>query len=46
MDENYHYLLMHLLHTRGDGEGQGGLVCCSPWSLEESNMTWRLNNIQ
>ena len=21
----------------GDGEGQGGLVCCSPWGHEESN---------
>ena len=23
----------------GDGEGQGGLVWCSPWGHEESNMT-------
>ena len=22
----------------GDGEGQGGLVCCSPWGHEESDM--------
>ena len=28
----------------GDGEGQGGLVCCSPWGLKESYMTERLNN--
>ena len=21
----------------GDGEGQGGLVCCSPWGLKESD---------
>ena len=25
--------------TLGDGEGQGGLVCCSPWHLKESDMT-------
>ena len=30
--------------TLGDGEGQGSLVCCSPWGHEESDMTWRLNN--
>ena len=23
----------------GDGEGQGSLACCSPWSQEESDMT-------
>ena len=28
----------------GDGEGQGGLVCCSPWHCKESDMTWWLNN--
>ena len=25
--------------TLGDGEGQGSLVCCSPWSCEESDTT-------
>ena len=25
--------------TPGDSERQGGLVCCSPWGLEESDMT-------
>ena len=30
--------------TLGDGEGQGGLECCSPWGFEELDMTWRLNN--
>ena len=25
--------------TPGDGEGQGGLACCSPWSHQESAMT-------
>ena len=23
----------------GDSEGQGSLVCCSPWGLEDSDMT-------
>ena len=27
----------------GDGEGQGSLVCCSPWGRKESDMTKRLN---
>ena len=30
--------------TPGSGEGQGGLVCCSPWSCKESGLTGRLNN--
>ena len=30
--------------TPGDGEGQGGLACCSTWGREESDMTERLNN--
>ena len=25
--------------TPGDGEGQGSLVCCSPWDHKESNTT-------
>ena len=28
----------------GDGEGQGSLVCCSPWCCKESDMTEQLNN--
>ena len=28
----------------GDGEGQGGLVCCSTWNPKESDMTKQLNN--
>ena len=27
-----------------DGEGQGILVCCSPWGRNELDMTERLNN--
>ena len=25
--------------TPGDGEGQGGLACCNPWSCKELDMT-------
>ena len=25
--------------TLGDGKGQGGLACCSPWGCEESGLT-------
>ena len=25
--------------TLGDSEGQGSLVCCSPWGFKESDMT-------
>ena len=28
----------------GDGEEQGSLVCCSPWSRKESDTTEQLNN--
>ena len=27
----------------GVGDGQGSLVCCSPWGQKESDMTERLN---
>ena len=27
----------------GDGEGQGSLVCCSPWDCKELNTTGQLN---
>jgi len=30
--------------TSGDGEGQGGLVCCIPWGRKELDMTGWLNN--
>ena len=29
--------------TPGDGDGQGGLACCSPWGHKESVMTYQLN---
>ena len=28
----------------GDGDGQGGLACCSPWGCQELDTTERLNN--
>ena len=30
--------------TPGDSEGQGSLVCCSPWGHKKSDTTERLNN--
>ena len=30
--------------TLGDREGQGSLVCCSPWGHKESTTMYRLNN--
>ena len=41
----YHWCNEHeLRQTLGDGEGQGSLVCCSPWGHEESDITWWLNS--
>ena len=28
----------------GDGEGQGSMACCSPWSRKEVDTTERLSN--
>ena len=28
----------------GDGKGQEGLVCCSPWGRKQSDTTEQLNN--
>ena len=45
MDGGYHQCNEHELgQTPGDGEGQGGLVCCSPCGHKESDMTGKLNN--
>ena len=30
--------------NQGDGEGQGSLACCSPWSLRKSDTTEQPNN--
>ena len=41
----YHRCNGHELgQTLGDGEGQKGLVCCSPWGHKESEMTELLKN--
>ena len=41
----HHRLNGHVFEQApGDGDGQGGLVCCSPWGRQESDMTERLNN--
>ena len=41
----HHWLNKHdFEQAPRDGEGQGSLVCCSPWGHKESGMTERLNN--
>ena len=41
----HHWLNGHEFEQApGDGEGQWGLVCCSPWGHKESDMTEQLNN--
>jgi len=45
MAEWYHQCNGHELgQTSGDGEGQGGLVSCSPWGCKELDLTGQLNN--
>jgi len=44
MIEWHHWLKGHEFEqTPGVGDGQGGLVCCSPWGYKELDMTERLN---
>ena len=39
-----HWLYGHeFQHVLGVADGQGSLVCCSPWGCKESDMTERLN---
>ena len=41
MTGRHHWCNGHKLgQTPGDGEGQGGLACCSPWGYRESDVTW------
>ena len=41
----HHWLNEHEFQkTPEDGEGQGSLVCCSPWGHQKSDMTESLNN--
>ena len=35
---------MDIEQTPGDSEGQGSLVCCSPWDFKESETTEQLND--
>ena len=45
MVEWHHWLSGHEFEqTLGDGEGQGGLACCSSWGHKESDTTEWLNN--
>ena len=40
----HHQLNGHVFEqAQGVGDGQGGLVCCSPWGHKESDTTERLN---
>ena len=40
----HHWLNGHEFEQAlGIGDGQGGLVCCSPWGLKESDTTERLS---
>ena len=44
----HHQLNGHdFVQALGDGEGQGGLACCSPWDYKQSATTddWLLCNI-
>ena len=41
----HHWLEGHEFEqTPGVGDGQGSLVCCSPWGCKQLDMTWWLNN--
>ena len=41
----YHQLHAHEFdQAPADGEGQGGLVCCSSWGHKESDTIEQLNN--
>ena len=45
MIEWHHQLGGHVFgQAPGDDEGQGSLLCCSPWGHKELDMTERLNN--
>ena len=47
MVEWHHRLNGHEFETApGIGDGQGSLVCCSPWGWKESDMTEQLNQTE
>ena len=41
--QHQQYNKHELGQSLGDGEGQEGLVCCSPWGHKELDMTGQLN---
>ena len=41
---HHQYNEYELGQTLGDGEGQGGLACCSPWGCKKLDTTGKLNN--
>ena len=45
MVRQHHWLNGHEFEeTPGNSEGQGSLVCCSPWICKESDTAYQLNN--
>ena len=38
-------LMTNIISISGDSEGQGSLVCCSPWGCEELDMTERQQKV-
>ena len=41
----HHWLKGHEFEQiSGDSEGQGSLVCCSPWGCKQLDMTEQMNN--
>ena len=43
----YHLLIGHEFEQAlAVGDGQGSLVCCSPWGLKQLDVTERLNKEQ
>ena len=44
MTKNESWMACEFEQTLGDGEGQGGLACCSPWGCKDSDTTERLDD--
>ena len=44
MVTQHHRLNGHICENSGDSEGQGSLLCCSPWGRRESDTTERLSD--
>ena len=41
--QHHQFHLYELVQALGDGEGEGSLECCSPWSCKELDMTEQLD---